>query len=43
MQRVASELDIDTISREPGWLDDMTILMTNNFDKAVLTSCISRL
>ncbi|ETL37137.1 hypothetical protein L916_11052 [Phytophthora nicotianae] len=43
VKSVTTELDIDTVKQDPGWLDDMTILVTSNFDKAVLTGCTARL
>jgi hypothetical protein len=43
VQSVTRELDADIIAQDSGWLDEMTILVTSNFDKAVLTSCTSQL
>ncbi|GMF36693.1 unnamed protein product [Phytophthora lilii] len=40
---ITTELDAETLAADETWLDDMTIMVTSNFDKAVLTSFMARL
>lgn len=43
VRSVTTELTTDEIRDDPAWLDDMTILVTSNLDKAVLTKCAAQL
>jgi hypothetical protein len=43
IKAITHELSLDDVKNDPGWLDEATVLVTNNIDKAVLTSCATRL
>jgi hypothetical protein len=43
LQSITRELTSTDFVNDPAWYDEMTILVTGNVDKAVLTSCTSRL
>jgi hypothetical protein len=42
-QTIANEIAINDIKADPDWIDEMTILVANNTDKAALTPCVARL
>jgi hypothetical protein len=42
-QTIAKEITMDDMKADPDWLDEMTILVTNNVDKAALTPCAASL
>eukprot|EP00644_Phytophthora_capsici_P015140 jgi/Phyca11/128368/e_gw1.75.10.1 len=39
LQSITTELNLSDVLDDPAWLDETTILVTSNMDRAVLTSC----
>lgn len=43
IRSITTALTRDEVRQDPAWINELTILVTSNFDKAVLTRCTSEL